>query len=78
MFTSKLSSEVTFSVTDMMCEGCAEKVQAILSAVEGVQKVKSSVWRKRVRVQFDPDRVESRRLRAELEAGGFAAGEVTK
>lgn len=78
MSTNKLSSEVTFSVSDMMCEGCAEKVQAILSAVEGVRKVKPSVWRKRVRVQFDPDSVESGRLQTELEAGGFAAAEVTK
>lgn len=77
MFTSKLSSEVTFSVTDMMCEGCADRVQAILSPVDGVLKVKPSVWRKRVRVQFDPDRIESGRLRAELEAGGFQAAEVT-
>ena len=78
MSTSKLSSEVTFSVADMMCEGCAERVQAILNAVDGVLKVKPSVWRKRVRVQFDPDRIESDRLQSQLEAGGFQVAEATK
>lgn len=78
MSTSKLSSKVTFSVTDMMCDSCAERAQAILGSINGVQKVKPSVWRKRVSVQFDPDQVESGRLRMELEAGGFAAAEVTK
>lgn len=78
MSTSKSrSSEVNFTITDMMCEGCAETVQTILGAIDGVQKVKPSIWRKRVRVQFDPGQVESSHLRTELEAGGFTA-EITK
>lgn len=70
--------EAQFSVPDMMCEGCAERMQAILGAIEGVRQVKPSVWRKRVRVRFEPARVEISRLMKALESGGFEASEIVK
>lgn len=69
-------AEVQLSITDMMCDGCAERVQTILGAIEGVRQVKPNVWRKRVRVRFESERVDIVRLKAELEASGFEAAEI--
>ncbi len=71
-------SAAEFSVPGMVCEGCAERVCNALLAVPGVREVKPSAWRKRIKVLFEPTRVEVGRLTAALTAIGFEASEVTK
>lgn len=70
------TSEILFSVPDMMCEGCEERLTSILRELDGVERVKASAWRKRVRIRFDPVRVDAKRLKAALAMGGFEAIDV--
>ncbi|AWN36622.1 MULTISPECIES: heavy-metal-associated domain-containing protein [Methylobacterium] len=69
-------TEVIFSVPGMMCDGCAETVHDVLTAVPGVRQAKPSTWRKRVAVRFEPSRVGPAEIRSALAKGGFDAVEV--
>jgi copper chaperone CopZ len=66
-------SEIEFSVPSMVCDGCADKIRWALTAVPGVQAVKPRLWRKRVRVQFDPSMLEDAQIRDTLGAAGYPA-----
>ena len=66
-------AELEITVPGMMCEGCAEKVSKVLTAVPGVLKVRPSAWRKRVTVHYQPGRVGEDAITAALAAAGFEA-----
>lgn len=69
-------AETEFAIPSMVCEGCAEKISATLSPLDGVRGVESKVRQKRVRVRYEPDRVGERELRGALEEAGYNAVEV--
>jgi copper chaperone CopZ len=68
-------AEVEFSVPSMMCDGCAGKIRHALTAVPGVQQVKAKLWRKRVRVRYEPSTIGVEQLKDALVAAGFPAVE---
>ncbi len=39
-----------FKISNMVCEGCAEKITAMLKALPGVKDVKSKVFQKQIQV----------------------------
>jgi copper chaperone CopZ len=55
----------------MVCDGCADKIRRALTALPGVQTVKPRLWRKRVRVRFDPSKVEDAQIQEALEEAGY-------
>lgn len=62
-----------FLVTNMVCEGCAEKIAVALTAVPGVRDVTSKVAQKRIRVRYEPSVIDAARLEEALTAIGFTA-----
>ena len=69
-------AEVEFSVPNMVCEGCAEKIGTVLRALPGVREVKPKVPQKRVVVRFEPHRVQEPQLKDAMDKGGFVAVET--
>jgi copper chaperone CopZ len=65
-------AELDLAVPSMVCDGCAETIRAALKALPGVRDVKVSLWHKRVRVRFEPSRLEEARIRQVIAAAGFA------
>ena len=68
--------KATIPVPGMTCDCCAERVQDALLAVPGVRLAKSSAWRKRVTVRFEPSRVGPAEIRSALADKGFESGEA--
>jgi copper chaperone CopZ len=57
-------------VAGLHCEGCERALQAALGRLEGVRHAVADHRAQRVRVSFDPERVDERRLRETIEACG--------
>jgi P-type Cu+ transporter len=69
-------TEARFKVTNMVCEGCAEKITNALSALPGVKDVKPKVVQKQVQVNYYPEQVKQDDLKKILEKEGFNAVEI--
>jgi Cu+-exporting ATPase len=74
--TSVALSKASFKIINMVCEGCAEKITAALTALPGVQEVSSKVIQKQVQVNYYPDQVKQEELKKVLEKEGFNAIEL--
>jgi copper chaperone CopZ len=59
----------------MVCDGCAEKIRKAVTALPGVHEVKVGLWRKRVRVRYEPALVEAAQLKEAVGAAGFTVVE---
>jgi len=70
------AAEVEFSVPSMVCDGCAEKIRHALTATPGVRDVKTKVWRKRVRLRYEPSEVRPEQLKDAPRTAGFPASEA--
>lgn len=66
-------TEVEFAVPSMMCDRCAEKIRGVLATMRGIRKVKVGLWRKRVRIQYEPSSLTNDQIRAALQTAGFDA-----
>jgi P-type Cu+ transporter len=69
-------TETRFKVSNMVCEGCAEKITNALTSMPGVKEVKPKVIQKLVQVNYYPQKVNQEDLRKVLEKEGFNAIEV--
>lgn len=67
---------IEFRIPNMVCEGCAEKIDGALHALPGVREVRPNVAQKRIRVSFEPGRVDAQQLRNALRTVGDAALDV--
>jgi copper chaperone CopZ len=65
-------AELALAVPSMVCDGCAETILTALKALPGVRDVKVSLWRKRVRVRFEPSQLDEAEIRQAIAAAGFA------
>lgn len=64
-------SVVNFSITSMICQGCAEKISDILAVPDGVQAVSTNARKKLVRVEFYPDQTDEQTLANLLTDAGY-------
>lgn len=69
-------ANVELEIPGMICDGCAESIDDVLRAVAGVGEVRANVRTGRIRVSFDPERVDAQRLRNALTTAGYAALDV--
>lgn len=69
-------AEVEYSVPSMMCDGCAEKLQKALSTVPGICNVKPKLWRKRVQIRYETDKLTEDEIKEALGSAGFVAAEL--
>lgn len=64
-------TRIEIPVEGMHCEGCEGAVSKALERLEGVRDAKADHREGRVRVSFDPARVDEQRLRARIEETGY-------
>lgn len=69
-------TEISFKVSNMVCEGCAEKITTALTALPGVKAVKPKVIQKQVQVNYYPEQIKQEDLKRVLEKEGFNAIEL--
>lgn len=69
-------AQVEFSVPNMVCEGCANKISTTLKELPGVQEVRPKVAQKHVYVSFEPAKVKQQQLKEALQESGFTAIEA--
>ena len=74
--TTAALMETSFKVTNMVCEGCAEKITTALTALHGVKTVKPKVIQKQVLINFYPEQIKQDELKKVLEKEGFNAVEL--
>lgn len=74
--TAMALTEVSFKVTNMVCEGCAEKITTALTALPGVKTVKPKIIQKQVQVNYYPEQIKQDELKKVLEKEGFNAVEL--
>jgi copper chaperone CopZ len=65
--------DMSLSVPNMVCDGCAERIRTTLTAISGVRDVKTRLWRKQVRVRFQPSEIGEQSLIIALRHAGFDA-----
>ncbi len=74
--TSTTLTETSFKISNMVCEGCAEKITLALTALPGVKAVKPKVIQKQVQVNYYPEQIKQDELKRILEKEGFNAVEL--
>lgn len=63
--------EITFNINNMVCLGCAEKINDILKAVPGVEEVKTKVMKKQVWIKYYPETLNTEMLKETLIKSGY-------
>ncbi len=62
-----------FRIQDMDCPDCARRIQDRLRRLDGVEEAVGNPVSRRLRVSFDPSRVDGERMRAEIGRLGYLA-----
>ncbi len=74
--SSKSLNQVNFKVTNMVCEGCAEKITNAVNELPGVKQVKPKVIQKQVTISYEPDKVNEKQIKEVIVKSGFNAIEI--
>lgn len=74
--TKAAVAETEFVISNMVCEGCAEKISSVLTPLVGIREVKSKVPQKRVYVRYEPDKVQKQQIANVLSQAGYNAVEA--
>lgn len=69
-------ADVEFRIPNMVCEGCAEKIDLALHSLSGVREIRSDVRQKRILVRYEPTKVRPEQLRDAVNQAGFTAVEA--
>lgn len=64
-------SRVEISVEGMNCTGCERTLSLALTRLEGVRDAKADRVAGRVKISFDPERVDEAALREQVAACGY-------
>lgn len=68
--------EKSFKISNMVCEGCAEKITSIIKNLPGVKEVKSKVFQKQIKVNYNSEQLKIEDLIIVLEKEGYKAIEI--
>ncbi|MBD81449.1 MAG: hypothetical protein CL840_21200 [Crocinitomicaceae bacterium] len=63
--------EISLTIENMVCQGCAEKITDILKEEKGVENVKTKAMRKIVDIKFNPNKTNENKLKAILTKSGY-------
>lgn len=69
-------TETRFKISNMVCEGCAEKITTILKALPGVKEVKSKVFQKQIQVNYNSEQLRQEDIKKILENEGYNPIEI--
>ncbi len=65
--------EVEFRIPNLVCEGCAEKIDGVLRPMAGVREIRANVPQKRIHVRYEPTKVQPEQLKDAVNQAGFQA-----
>jgi P-type Cu+ transporter len=69
-------AEIELLISNMVCEGCANKIKSTLVALPGVREVKPKVKQKHVTVRYEPAKIQEQQIKDAVEKTGFTAIEA--
>lgn len=69
--SEEIMKELTLNIDNMVCQGCAEKIIAVLNEMDGVRKVKTKVMKKLVQVEFNSEETNEEKLKTILTEAGY-------
>lgn len=69
-------TETRFKISNMVCEGCAEKITTVLVTLPGVKEVKLKVFKKQIFVNYYPEQISQEEIKSVLGKHGFAIVEL--
>lgn len=69
-------TETRFKISNMVCEGCAEKITIALTSLPGVKEVKLKVFKKQIFVNYYPEQINQEEIKSVLGKHGFAIVEL--
>lgn len=73
---SEALSEINFKVSNMVCEGCAEKITEIVTKLPGVNQVKPKVIQKQVSISYRSGEISQDEIKSALTNSGYNAIEL--
>ncbi|HBL55741.1 MAG TPA: copper chaperone [Deltaproteobacteria bacterium] len=62
---------VNWNISGMHCDGCANRLQKVLSGKEGVQSAKASFAEKQASLEYDSALISLAQLKDAVEKAGF-------
>ena len=71
-----LLADVEFRIANMICEGCAEKIDGAFQSLAGVREIRSDVTHRWVLVRYPPTKVRPEQLKDAVNQAGFTAVEA--
>lgn len=63
--------EISLTIDNMVCQGCAEKISDILKETKGVEDVNTKAMKKLVNIKFSPTETDENELIAILTEAGY-------
>lgn len=76
MSKTETLSKIEFKVSNMVCEGCAEKITGIVKRLPGVADVKPKVFQKQVSVTYEGSQITDDKIKSAIMEAGYNAVEV--
>lgn len=74
--TARAVVDADFLIPNMVCEGCAKKIDEALHAAPGVHEIRPNVHEKRIRVRYEPANIQPEDLKAVVREAGFTVVDV--
>lgn len=65
-----------YKIADMHCSSCAVNIDLDLEDVEGVKSASTSYAKQICEVEFDLDKIDSRKIIAKIKKTGYTAEEI--
>ncbi len=65
-----------FKVTNMVCEGCAQKITSEVTKLPGIKGVRPKVFQKQVVISYESDKVTQNQIKEVINNSGFNAIEI--
>lgn len=62
---------IEFHIQGMHCDGCAKTIEALLATETGVKAASANFSSARARVLYDPATIDTAKLVAAIEKGGY-------
>jgi copper chaperone CopZ len=60
-------AQIRYKISNMVCEGCVEKITSLLKDLPGVKAVKANVFQKEIQVNYDSEQIRHEDIKKVLE-----------
>lgn len=67
--------KVTLTIKGMHCKNCVNSIESAISSLGGVKRIKVSLMENMAFVEFDPNKISLNKIKGEVNALGYSAGD---